>query len=53
MILLDAQECMRRYYDGKRELQPNFQVRNKVMLNVKNIQTLQSSKKLDHQIREL
>ena len=40
MILLDTQEYMRRHYDGKREPQPNFQVGNKVMLNVKNIQTL-------------
>ena len=48
MTLLDAQECMQRYYDGKREPQPNFQVGDKVMLNAKNIQTLQPSKKLDH-----
>src|SRR5947207_11098235 len=48
MTLLDAQERMRRYYDGKREPQPNFQVEDKVMLNVKNIQTLWPSKKLDH-----
>src|SRR5947207_14516014 len=49
--LLDAQEHMRRHYDGKREPQPNFQVGDKVMLNAKNIQTLQPSKKLDHQMR--
>ena len=49
--LLDAQECMRRQYDGKREPQPNFQVGDKVMLNAKNIQTLQPSKKLDHRMR--
>ena len=48
MTLLDAQERMRRHYDGKREPQPNFQVGDKVMLNAKNIQTLQPSKKLDH-----
>ena len=50
--LLDAQERMRRHYDGKREPQPNFQVGDKVMLNAKNIQTLQPSKKLDHRMRE-
>ena len=48
MTLLDAQECMRRHYNKKRESQPNFQVGDKVMLNAKNIQTLQPSKKLDH-----
>ena len=46
--LLDAQERMWRHYDGKREPQLNFQVGDKVMLNAKNIQILQSSKKLDH-----
>src|SRR5436309_12449459 len=51
MTLLDAQEYMRRHYDGKREPQPNFQVGDKVMLNAKNIQILQPSKKLDHQMR--
>ena len=42
-ILLNAQEHMRRHYDGKREPKPNFQVEDKVMLNAKNIQTLQPS----------
>ena len=51
MTLLDAQERMRRHYDGKREPQPNFQVGDKVMLNAKNIQTLRPSKKLDHRMR--
>ena len=52
MTLLDAQEYMQRYYDEKREPQPNFQVRDKVILNVKNIQTLWPSKKLNHQMHE-
>ena len=42
--LKDAQERMRKHYDGKREPQPNFQVGDKVMLNAKNIQTLRPSK---------
>ena len=52
MTLLDAQERMRRHYDRKREPQPNFQVGDKVILNVKNIQTLRPSKKLDYWMHE-
>ena len=45
-----AQEHMRKFHDKKKEPQPDFQVGDKVLLNVKNIKTLQLSKKLDHQM---
>ena len=49
--LTDARERMRKFYDRKREPQPDFKVGDKVLLNAKHIQTLRPSKKLDHRMR--
>ena len=49
--LADAREWMRKFYDRKREPQPDFKVGDKVLLNAKHIQTLRLSKKLDHRMR--
>ena len=43
-----VQEYMRKFYDKKKKSQLDFQVGDKVLLNVKNIKTLWSSKKLDY-----
>ena len=46
--LTNTREWMRKFYDRKREPQPDFKVGDKVLLNAKHIQTLRPLKKLDH-----
>jgi len=45
-----TREHMRKFHDKKKESQPDFQVGDKVLLNVKNIKTLQPLKKLNYRM---